>query len=374
MIWLTEFRTFLFQIYHLVRKEFLALLKDPKSRAILIVPVIAQSLLFGYAATYDLTYSPYVLFDASRSIESRELVRRIDATGIFSRAATLSSQNEIAPMIISGKTAVAISIPPDFARRLAGGENAPVQLILDGRNSMTAALSAAYIGSIAARYSAERFGAAQAIQIERRAWYNENLNSRWTILVGLIAALAMIQTLLTSAFSVAREREQGTFDQLLVTPLRPLQILIGKAVAPVVVGLVQSSVIFCVIRFWFGLPLAGSALLIFAVLVVFNLAAVGLGLSISAYALTMQQAMLYAFLAIVPMMLLSGLFSPVSNMAEVLQWVTYANPMRFGMDAVRRIYLEGAGLEQIWFDFVPLAVMAGVMMPLAAWLFRNRMS
>jgi len=177
-----------------------------------------------------------------------------------------------------------------------------------------------------------------------------------------------------AALSVAREREQGTFDQLLVTPLTPMQILIGKALPSILIGLLQSTIIFLIIRFWFEIPMQGSVGLLYFGLIVFTVASVGVGLSISALSLTMQQAMLYTFLLIMPLMLLSGLFTPVRNMPEVLQLATYANPLRFGMDIVRRVYLEGAGLIDIWRQFIPLLVLAATTLPLAAWLFRNRLS
>jgi ABC-2 type transport system permease protein len=190
----------------------------------------------------------------------------------------------------------------------------------------------------------------------------------------LIAALSMLQTVLIAALSVAREREQGTFDQLLVTPFTPLQILVGKALPAILVGLVQSTIILLVIRFWFKIPMNGSAWLLYLGLVGFTVAAVGIGLSVSALSLNMQQAMLYTFMLIMPLMLLSGLLTPVRNMPKVLQIATYANPLRFGMDLVRRVYLEGAGLAEVGTDFVPMLLVAAVTLPLAAWLFRNRLS
>lgn len=171
-----------------------------------------------------------------------------------------------------------------------------------------------------------------------------------------------------------REREQGTFDQLLVTPLTPMQILIGKAVPAILVGLVQSSIILLIIRFWFQIPMSGSYWLLYLGLVTFTLSVVGIGLSISALAVNMQQAMLYTFLLIMPLMLLSGLLTPVRNMPQVLQIATWVNPLRFGIDLVRRVYLEGAGLHEIGVDFVPMLAMAAITLPLSARLFRHRLS
>jgi ABC-2 type transport system permease protein len=183
-----------------------------------------------------------------------------------------------------------------------------------------------------------------------------------------------MQTLLIAALSVAREREQGTFDQLMVTPLRPMQIMVGKLLPAMTIGLIQSTLVLLVIRFWFQIPMQGSLVLLYCCLIGFTTAAVGLGLSISALSLNMQQAMLYTFIVIMPMMLLSGMVTPVRNMPCVLQVATMVNPLRFGIDMARRIYLEGAGLSDIAFDFVPLAAITAVSLPLAAWLFRNRLS
>lgn len=361
------------QILALVRKEILVLLKEPSSRALLVVPALVQALLFGYGATYDLKHVPYAVLDHSRSAASAELIARLDGTGVFERVATLHSSKQIAGVIDGGEAILVLAFAPDFERRLAARQRAPLQIILDGRNSATAASAAGYVNAIVAAYN-QSLGSPQGVSIERRAWFNTNLESRWNLMPGLIAALSMLQTLLLAALSVAREREQGTFDQLLVTPLTPTQILIGKALPSICAGLVQSTVIFLIIRFWFGIPMNGSVWLLYLGLLTFTIAAVGVGLSISALSLTMQQAMLYAFLLIMPMMLLSGLLTPVRNMPQVLQVATYANPLRFGISIVRRVYLEGAAFSDVAPEFVPLLALAALTLPLAAWLFRNRLS
>lgn len=361
------------QMLSLIRKEILALVKDPASRALLFMPAIMQALLFGYGATYDLNYAPYAVLDQSRGAASKELLARLDGTGVFVRTATLTSSDQIAAQIDSGDALLMISIPSDFETRLAAGQEAPLQLILDGRNSSTASLASAYISSIVTAYNGT-LGISAPITIKRRAWFNPNLESRWNMMPALIAALSMMQTLLLAALSVAREREQGTFDQLLVTPLTPLQILIGKALPAMFVGILQSTLIFLIILFWFQIPLNGSVWLLYLGLALFTLASVGVGLSISAVSLTMQQAMLYTFMLIMPLMLLSGLLTPVRNMPAVLQIITYVNPLRFGVDLVRRVYLEGATFADVAFNFVPLLAVAAVTLPLAAWLFRNRLA
>ncbi|MCJ2177767.1 ABC transporter permease [Novosphingobium album (ex Hu et al. 2023)] len=361
------------QIFVLCRKEILALVKDPANRVILVGPALIQSLLFGYAATFDLKNVPYAVLDQSHSAASAEFLTRLDGTGIFKRQATLTNSLQIAEVIDDGRVLMAVSIPSDFATRLAKGGQAPVQVILDGRNSTTAGAAAGYVNAVATAFNAKRAGA-PPITVVRRAWFNPNLDSRWQILPAMIATLSMLQTLLLAALSVAREREQGTFDQLLVTPLTPLQILTGKAIPAVLVGVMQSTLVLLIARLWFEVPMNGSLWLLYLGLFGFTGASVGIGMSISALALNMQQAMLYTFMLLMPLTLLSGLVTPIRNMPEVLQILTYANPLRFGVDLVRRVYLEGAGLFDIAFDFVPMLVVASVTMPLAAWLFRNRLA
>lgn len=361
------------QIASLILKEMLALVKDPANRALLFMPAITQALLFGYGATYDLTFAPYAVLDQSRSSASTEILARLDGTGVFIRTATLTSSSQIAEQIDTGKALLVISIPDDFEARLATGMQAPLQLILDGRNSSTAGLASAYVGAVVAAYN-KTHGVSPAVNVETRAWFNPNLESRWNMMPALIAALSMMQTLMLAALSVAREREQGTFDQLLVTPLTPSQILIGKALPSMFVGIVQSTLIFLIIRFWFQIPMSGSVWLLYLGLAIFTLASVGIGLSVSAVSLTMQQAMLYTFMLIMPLMLLSGLLTPVANMPKILQIITYINPLRFGVDLVRRVYLEGATFSDVIFNFLPLLSVAAVTLPLAAWLFRNRLS
>lgn len=357
----------------LIRKELLALLKDPSSRTLLFAPAVLQALLFGYGATYDLTHVPYAVLDQSRGAASTDLLARLDGTGVFKRVATLATSSQIAEMIDGGDALLVISIPSDFEARLASGRQAPLQVILDGRNSSTAGSASGYVSSIVASYN-QSLGNTSSITVVRRAWFNPNLESRWNMMPALIASLSMLQTLLLAALSVAREREQGTFDQLLVTPFTPLQILIGKALPSILLGLVQSTIIFLIILFWFQIPMNGSVWLLYLGLFMFTVAAVGIGLSISAVSLTMQQAMLYTFILVMPLMLLSGLLTPVRNMPAILQLATYVNPLRFGIDLVRRVYLEGAGFGDVAFDFVPLLIVAALTLPLAAWLFRHRLN
>ena len=361
------------QVRALIRKELLVLMKDPVSRSILIAPVIIQAFLFGYAASFDLRYVPYAVMDSCNCKASTELLTHLDSTGMFIRAMTLTSQSQIEDAVVTGKVVAAINIPSNFATKLSSGQTAPVELILDGRNSMTASLAGAYISSIATNYGASITGQKSAVSVDTRSWYNPTLDSRWNILIALIASLSLLQTMMMAAFSVARERERGTFDQLLVTPLTPPQILVGKAVPSIIIGVAQSTLIFLIVQFWFGIHIVGSVGLLYLGLLFFNVAAVGIGLSISALCTNMQQAMLWSFLLIVPFVLLSGFVSPIANMAVGVRYLTYLNPLRFGLEIVKRVYLEGAVLGDIWMEFIPLTLMAAVCLPIAGWLFRHKL-
>ena len=354
----------LLRILALTRKELLAVLKDPQSRFSLFGPPAIQCLIFGYAATYDLNDIPYAVLDQDRSVASSDLLAGLDGTGVFHRVADLNNAADVDKFINERRAVLVIQISQDFQRRLLLGLSADVQIIGDGRNSNTAGTALGYANAIVqtfnAKWRAEHGQGDPPVRIATRAWFNENLETRWHMIPSLIGTLTMLQTLLLTAMSVAREREQGTFDQLLVTPFRPSEIMAGKALPSVLIGLVQSTSILLVAQLWFHIPFAGSFLTLYAGVVMFILAAVGIGLLVSSVVATMQQAMLFSFMLILPFTLLSGLTTPVSSMPPVLQSMTLINPLRYAIDIAQRVYLEGAGLSLLWPDIWPLAVIAAL--------------
>jgi ABC-2 type transport system permease protein len=368
----------LLRIIALTRKELLAVLKDPRSRASLLVPAVVQGLVFGYAATYDLNHVPYAVLDQDRSAASRQLLAGLDGSGVFERTADLHSMQDIRTYIDRRRALLVIQIKQDFERKLQQGQTADIQVIADGRNSNTAATASSYItavvGAFNERWRSDHGLPAEVLTSTDRAWYNPNLETRWNIIPGLIGTLAMIQTLMLTAMSVAREREQGTFDQLLVTPFRPFEIMAGKALPSMLVGTVQATGVFLVAQLWFQIPFAGSIVTLYSGLVMFLLAAIGIGLLLSAVAATMQQAMLSALLFIMPFSLLSGLTTPISNMPSVLQYFTAINPLRYAIDIARRVYLEGVGLPLLVHDLWPLALIAAVTLSAASWMFGHRIT
>ena len=363
-------REFLLGVFVLCRKELL-IIKDKRARIILVMPIVLQTILFGHVATYDVTNVSYALLDFDRSKTSRDLVRLFDGSGIFHRVKNLSSSREIAATIDSKDALLVIHIEHGFERALHSGGVAQVQLLLDGRNSNVAGVVLGYAQTLVATYSASLHGSSSALSIESRAWFNPNLETRWGILSALTAVMAVIQVLSIAGQSVAREKEQGTFDQLLVTPLHPAQVLIGKAVPPVLVGLLQSAIVLIVAIWLFHIPFQGSYALFFFALTIYTLSVVGIGLCVSAFAKNMQQAMLYNFTLLMPMILLSGFATPIRSMPYCFQIATMANPVRYGVEFAQRIYLEGAGFEQILPDLIPLSIMALITLPCAAYLFTS---
>ena len=363
------------RIFALTRKELLAVLKDPRSRYSIFIPPIIQCLIYGYVATYDLNDVAYAVLDQDRSAASSALLAKLDGSGVFHRAGNLERAADIKPWIDNQRVLIVIQFEQDFERRLMQGQTVDVQVIADGRNSNTAGIALGYVGNVIEAFNADwRAAHGQSgtpVQATIRAWYNPNLETRWNMIPSLIATLAMIQTFILMAMSVAREREQGTFDQLLVTPFRPAEIMAGKALPAMLIGLIQATTILLVAQFWFHIPFVGSFVTLYVGLGLFLLAAVGIGLLLSSFAATMQQAMLYSFLIIMPFVLMSGLTTPISSMPKSLQYLTLLNPLRYAIEIVHRVYLEGAGLASLWPELWPLALIALVTLSVSSWLFRH---
>ncbi len=364
------------RIVALVRKELLAMLKDPRARWSVFVPPVLQCLIFGYAASYDLNNVPYAVLDQDHSIASHDLLARFDGSRIFTRVADLQRESDIAQVIDDERALLVIQTPQDFERNLLLGKPANIQIIADGRNSNTAGVASAYAGEIVDGFNAEwrsEHGLPDPpMQVTMRAWFNPNLETRWNMIPSLIGTITLIQTMMLSAMSIAREREQGTFDQLLVTPFRPMEIMAGKAVPSMIIGTLQATTILLVAQLWFQIPFQGSLLVLYPGLILFLIAAIGIGILVSSIAETMQQAMLYGFLLIMPFSLLSGLTTPVTNMPESLQIVTLANPLRYAITIAQRVYLEGVGLDVLWPNLWPMAIIATVTLGAATWMFRHR--
>jgi ABC-2 type transport system permease protein len=366
------------RIVALAIKELLAVLRDKKSRIVLIGPPIAQLIVFGYAATFDLNNIPLAVYNQDRSAPSRELVARLAGSPHFNLVQYIDHDAQIAPLIDNKDALMVLRLGPRFSAQLKRGNTAPVQVIIDGRNSNTALLALGYLRTILTDFNLDwsrqhgRPGPPAALQI--RPWYNENLLSRWFIVPGIVGLLALVVTTIVTGLSVAREREAGTFDQLLVTPLRPVEILIGKSIPGILIGLLEGSAILLVVVFWFEVPLRGSLGALYLGMFLFLLSAVGIGLMISSLAVTQQQGILGAFLFLVPAVILSGFATPISNMPELVQQLTLINPLRYFMVILRGVFLEGNSYTLLSDQYWPMAIIAIVTLSLAGWLFRHRMN
>ena len=364
------------RILSLIWKELLAILKDPKSRLTVIIPPLMQTLVFGYAATYDLNQVQYAVYDQDRSDASRRFLSTLDGSGTFKCIAVLSDESRISTLINSKTALLVVRIGPDFERRLLLGQAADVQVIADGRNSNTAGTALNYIGTIAADFTAtwqKAHGRTNMpAQVVPRAWFNPSLETRWFMIPGLIGMLTFVQMIVITAMSVAREREQGTLDQLLVTPFRPIEIMAGKSFPSILIGLVQMTMVLFVAIFWFNIPFQGTLWTLYLGMLLFLVASVGIGLMVSSVALTLQQALLGSFLIIMPSTLLSGLNTPISNMPHSIQYITLINPLRYAITIVHRVFLEGASFSQISSELWPLVLIAACSLWFALWMFSRR--
>jgi ABC-2 type transport system permease protein len=366
------------RIFGLAVKELLAVLRDKKSRFVLIGPPIAQLIVFGYAATFDLNDIPLAVYNEDRSAPSRDLVARITGSPHFRVVTAIDHDQQVAPLIDNKDVLLVLHLGPRFSEYLKSGIPAPAQVIIDGRNSNTALLAMGYLRSIITDYNREWLrqhglrGPPAALQI--RPWYNANLLSRWFIVPGIVGLLTLVVTTVVTGLSVAREREAGTFDQLLVTPMRPVEILIGKSFPGVLIGLVDGTFILLMAIYWFEVPLRGSLGALYLGMFLFLLSAVGVGLMVSSLAVTQQQGILGAFLFLVPSVILSGFATPIANMPELVQQLTYINPLRYFLIIIRGVFLEGDSYELLLSQYWPMAVIAVLTLSLAGWLFRHRMS
>jgi ABC-2 type transport system permease protein len=365
------------RVLALILKELLAILKDPRSRIVLIGPPIIQLLVFGYAATFDLTRVPIAIYNEDSSLPARELVAMFAGSPAFDVVAHIHTDSGVPSLINPRTVLMVLHLDRRFSRDVLLGNGSRVQLIVDGRNSNTALLALGYANAIVAefntRWITDHGAAPPPAVLDIRARFNPNLESRWFIVPGIVALLTQVVTLLVTALSVAREREAGTFDQLLVTPMRPVDVLLGKALPGLIVGAGEATLIIAAAVLWFRVPLRGGLVPLYCGLLLFLLSVIGVGLMISSLSVTQQQALLGTFLFMVPSIILSGFATPIANMPPVVQGLTYLNPMRYFLIVVRGVFLERASASALLPQYWPMAVIGVVTLTMAAWLFRRRL-
>lgn len=371
------------RLHQMLIKEFLQVFRDKRSRFLLIVPPIVQMLIFGYAATFEIRHVPIAVLDLDHSQESRELVARFTASRTFEVRARLEHHRQIAELIDRGEVILTVQLHPGFAQRLRKGQTAPVQVILDGTNSNTALIALGYVNRIADRFARDyqrdrlrrtaplTVAQAPTVELERRPWFNPDLRSRWFFIPGIIGSLTLVMVVNLTAFSIVRERELGTLEQIMVTPIRRSEFILGKTLPYFLIGLADAALIALVGTFWFQVPFRGELWVLFLGTVLFLLSMLGVGLFISTISATQQQAMVTAFFFLMPAITISGFGSPISSMPEALQYISYADPLRYFLVVLRGVYLKGVGLEVLWAQMAMMAVIGVTLLTISVLRFHK---
>jgi ABC-2 type transport system permease protein len=364
-------------------KEFLQLFRDKRALWVLVGPPIIQMLIFGYAATYEIRHVPAAVLDLDHSQESRELIARFSATPYFDVRAQLTNREQIREMIDRGQVTVALQIHPGFAALLRKGQTAPVQVILDGTNSNTALIALGYVNQIAQgfandyqrdamqRSSPFLLARLPAVELEQRPWFNPDYESRWFFVPGVIGSLLQVMIIVLTAFAVVREREIGTLEQIMVTPIRPREFILGKTLPFFLIGLFDAGMIGLVGTLWFHVPFRGSLAVLALGMVLFLLCMLGVGLFISTVSATQQQAMVTAFFFIMPAITFSGFGFPIASMPRFVQWLTYVDPLRYLLVILRGVYLKGIGLDVLWPQMAAMAVLGTALLAVSVLRFRK---
>lgn len=365
------------RIIALVVKELRALLGDPASRRVLIIPVVLQVVLFPLAATLEVKNNTLAIFNEDSGPESMELAQRLGRAKAFVNVLYLHSEQEVRQTIDNQEALVVVRFAPDFSRKVASEKPVTVQCLMDGRRSNSSQIAFGYIRQIVQAYGDERgltHGKVASSEVIVRNRFNPNLDYTYFILPSLVAIILTITTLIVTALSVAREREQGTFDQLLVSPLTPEMILLGKAIPAVIVALAQASIIILAAVLIYRIPFEGSVALLYGSACFYVISLIGFGLLISSICATQQQAFLGVFCFIMPAILLSGFVAPVENMPPWLQTGTLINPLRHFIAIAKGVMLKDLSLGFVALSILPLVAIATVTLGAAVFMFRRRVA
>lgn len=365
------------RIYSLILKELIGVWRDPKTRISLIMPPFIQLFIFTFAATLDVKNVHIGILNRDNGKEGFELIQRFCGSPTFTHIYYLQAVEEIAPFIDEQKGVMVLSIDQRFSRDLNAGKKAEVQLIMDGRKSNTTQIVAGYAGAIINQF-AEDFAVKLEVKEQNarlfpRYWFNPNLLYYWYNIPSLVATLSMLTCLIVTSISVARERELGTFDQLLVSPLLPIEVLIGKIIPGIIVGTLEGFLLLFFGVFIFRVPFTGSLLLFVLSLLVFISSIGGVGLFISSLCSTQQQAMLGTFVVMVPSVMLSGFATPIENMPEWLQPFTYGIPLKYMLIISKGIFLKDIDVLIVLHNLWPLVIIALFTLTAAGWFFRRRL-
>lgn len=371
----------LHRILHMLRKEFRQVLRDPRMRFIIFGVPILQTLVFGYAVTMDVRHVRIAVVDMDSTPASRRLVAAFQGSSYFDIVGRPAGPEEASHWIDAAKVSAFLRINPGYGEDVDAGRTASVQFIVDGSDSNTARLVVAYAQGATSALSTDlitaRRGAAigpGTVDLRTRAWFNEDLESRNYFVPGVMAVIVMLVTLMLTGMAIVREREVGTMEQIAVTPITPVEFILGKSAPFAVIGFLDVLLVAAVGVFWFDIPIRGSFPLLLAGVGCFLMPCLGIGLFISTISATQQQAMMTTFLFFFPAMLLSGFVYPIANMPEVIQWLTYLNPLRHFLIIIRGIFLKGIGLTILWHQFVWLIGLGLAVLTFAVARFRRRLA
>ncbi len=378
-----KFLQSLARVGHMLRKEFIQTLRDPHTRFLLIGPPIIQMLVFGYAATLEVKHVELAVLDLDNTQESRELVSHFSASRYFDLKKYALERDELREGIDRGDFLVALEIDSGFAERLRNGQGASVQVLVDCSNSNTALVALGYLNQIGAQFARDyqtdrlRRTAPQLVSflpqvnLDTRPWFNAGLDSQWFFVPGVIGNLMLIMVMMLTAFAVVREREIGTLEQIMVTPIRRWEFVLGKTLPFFLIGCFDSTMISILGTLWFGVPFRGKVAVLAVGLMTFIVAALGLGLFLSTISATQQQAMIASFFFNMPMITLSGFGTPISSMPPFFQKLSYINPMSHVMVVLRSVYLKGVGLQVLWPNVAAMAVFAVLMLSVSVLRFHK---
>jgi ABC-2 type transport system permease protein len=377
----------MYVLWRVIVKELLQIRRDRRMIPVIFVSPVVMIVVFGFAVNTDVTDVPMVLVDQDRSVASRDLVTRFVRSGYFEVAGTEERAEDVDRWLVTSRAQLGLVVAPGFGSALASGRTAALQVIVDGSDAASANVALGYAGALVQAFAAEvqiarlrsLAGPGLAprpgqIDLVPRVFYNPDLKSRWFYVPAVLAMVLMVMTMLLSAMGVVREKEVGTMEQLIVTPIRPWQLIVGKLAPFALIGVVQVFLITAVAVFGFRVPLRGSFPLLLGLTVLFLLVTLGVGLLVSTLVRTQQQAMMAAaFLAMIPMVYLSGLIFPIENMPPAIQLVTYAIPLRYYAEIIRGVFLRGSGLSVLWPEALALLGMGLALLSVASLRFRKRL-
>lgn len=363
-------------------KEFIQVFRDPRMRIVLFVLPALQTVIFGYAVNMDVRNIPTAIYDRDNSSESRDLQAIVASSGHFRITEWIGSDGEARTLLDRGAVRVVLQINHGFSNELRRGATVPVQVLLDGSDSNTAGVIMGYLGRLSMEYNTKlqrdfirrRMGAMPQIgrvELASRAWFNENMESPPFYVPAVITNILFVITMLLSAMAIVREKEIGTIEQVIVTPIRKGEFILGKTLPFVLIGYIDVALISLVGWLVFAVPLRGSMLLLFLATTLFLMSSLGIGLLISTVSQTQQQAMIAAFFVIFPAMLLSGFAFPIENMPLPVQWLTLLNPLRYYMVIIRGIFLKGVGVAVLWQQMAALALIGVAVLLTAIRRFRK---